>query len=229
MAKGSPIVISLGGSLIIAGKINISFLRSFRTLILKHVRKAERFIIITGGGSVAREYQAAARAIVKITDEDLDWLGIHATRLNAHLIRTLFREHADPQIITSRQKIRKKLRSPITIAAGFRPGSSTDYDAVLLAKAYDAKTILNLSNIDQVYTADPRKNKNAKPLTQMSWPAFHKLVGGRWDPGANVPFDPVASKWAGKWGMKVIITKGSDISNLRGWLDERRGQGTIIE
>ncbi len=226
--KPLPIVISLGGSLIVPDELDVHFIRAFRKFILAQVAKGQRFILIVGGGRTARRYQAAAAKVTKLTRDDLDWLGIHSTRLNAHLLRTIFREHAHPQLITDRKKIDTRIPEPIIIATGFKPGSSTDYDAVLLAKAYKAKTILNLSNIDWVYTADPRTHKNAKPLVHVTWKQFQRLVGTRWDPGANVPFDPVASKWAAKWGMTVVITRGTDFSNLRKLVAGKPAKGTSI-
>ncbi len=214
--------------MVIPNDLDVRFLRKFRALILRHVGAGQRFIIIVGGGKVARRYQAAAKTIATLTRDDLDWLGIHATRLNAHLLRTLFREHAYPQLITDRRKINPHIRSRIIVAAGFKPGCSTDYDAVLLAKAYKAKTILNLSNIDWVYDADPRTHRYAKPLLTATWRDFQKLVGTRWDPGANVPFDPVASKWAARWKMRVVITRGTDFKNLQRLIAGRPGKGTVI-
>jgi len=195
---------------------------------LGQIKKGKRFILIVGGGKIARIYQKSARQVAKLTDEDLDWLGIHATRLNAHLLRTIFRDFAFPQIITNRRKINPKIQAVIIIAAGFKPGCSTDYDAVLLAKAYHAGTIINLSNINWVYTKDPRKFKSAKPIKNISWQDFQKIVGTKWDPGKNAPFDPVASKWAKKWGMKVIICNGKNFKNLRKILSNKPSQGTIV-
>ena len=157
-----PIVISLGGSLVVPEEVNVRFLKAFKKLITQQLRRGQRFILIVGGGRICRRYQRAAREITKLTSEDLDWLGIHATRLNAHLLRTIFRKQAYPQIITDRKKINSKIRSAIIVAAGFKPGSSTDYDAVLLAKAYGANTILNLSNIDWVYDADHGNTKTPR-------------------------------------------------------------------
>ena len=228
MRKKAPIVISLGGSLVAPGEINVPFLKKFTQIIDGEVRKGRRFILIVGGGHIAREFQRAAKKVTKLTPDDLDWLGIHATRLNAHLLRTIFRRYAHPQIITSKEKINSRIRSKIIIAAGFRPGSSTDLRAVQLAKAYGASTVLNLSNIDWVYTKDPRKYKSAKRIEEISWKNFRSIVGNSWDPGANVPFDPVASRYAHKWGMRVIITNGSDYANLRNILRDAKSKGTIV-
>ena len=50
------------------------------------------------------------------------------------------------------------------VAAGWHPGWSTDFVATILAERLQAKTILNLSNIDYVYDKDPNKYKDAKKI-----------------------------------------------------------------
>ncbi len=222
------IVVSLGGSLVVPDQINSRFLKNFRTLVLSYVKKKYRFILIVGGGKTARRYQAAASEVTHVSPEDLDWLGIHSTRLNGHLMRTIFRGYAYPKIITSHKKINIHVTYPVIVGAGFTPGSSTDLRAVQLARAYNADTILNLSNIDWVYTKDPAKHKDAKKIVSINWEKFQKLVGTRWNPGANVPFDPVASKLAKRFHMRVCIINGSEINNIRKILDSKSFKGTII-
>ena len=226
--KGSWVVISLGGSLVVPEEIDVPFLKRFHSLILRHVRKGSRFIIIVGGGRTCRKYQAAARKVTRLASEDVDWIGIHSTRLNAHLLRTVFREVAHPVIIkdpTERIRTEKK----VIIAAGWKPGCSTDYDAVLLARNFKSRTILNLSDIDYVYDKDPDLHRNARPIRRISWKDFRKIVGNRWDPGLNKPFDPVASKEAQGLGLRVAIMNGRKLDNLEGFLAGRKFRGTIVE
>jgi uridylate kinase len=221
-------IISLGGSLVVPGEIDIPFLKGFRNLILSHVKKGQKFIIIVGGGKTCRKYQAAASQITKLRQEDLDWLGIHSTRLNAHLLRTIFRDISHPVIIKDpTQEI--KANKPVIIAAGWKPGCSTDHDAVLLARSFNSKVVLNLSDIDYVYDKDPDLDRNAKPLERMSWKEFRRLVGNKWQPGVNAPFDPVASKEAQRLGLQVIITNGKDFPNLEKILSARPFKGTVIQ
>lgn len=224
-----PIVISLGGSLVVPDKIDSAFLKKFYSLIVERIHAGDRFIIIVGGGKTARRYQRAARDVTNLTDIDVDWLGIHSTRLNAHLLRTIFRRYAYLRLITKKQDINPRIRKPVIIGAGFKPGSSTDYRAVQLAHAYHAKTILNLSNIDWVYTKDPKKYKTAKKISNMSWKEFRKMFGTTWDPGSNVPFDPVASRWAQKWKLRVVITRGTDMKNVKRIIENKPARGTVIE
>lgn len=222
------IVISLGGSLVVPDQINDTFLRAFRTLIVSYVKKRYRFVLIVGGGKTARRYQTAASDVTHVSPEDLDWLGIHSTRLNGHLMRTIFRGYAYPRIITNRKKIKTHIPYPVIVGAGFTPGSSTDLRAVQLARAYQADTILNLSNIDWVYTKDPAKHKDAQKIKSITWDKFQKIVGTRWDPGAHVPFDPIASRSAHRYGMKVIIVNGRKLQNVKRILDTKSFIGTTI-
>ena len=61
---------------------------------------------------------------MKVTDEDKDWIGIHTSRTNGQLLRTIFREEANPVMIDARGKI-KSLTYPITIGSGFKGGEVT--------------------------------------------------------------------------------------------------------
>ena len=89
------VVIALGGSIMYPEAIDVLFLKKFRKFILNRLQKGSRFIIVVGGGHIARVYQEAAHKVSKITDADKDWLGIDSTRINAHILRTIFNMIAD--------------------------------------------------------------------------------------------------------------------------------------
>jgi len=116
----------------------------------------------------------------------------------------------------------------VLVAAGWKPGFSSDYDAVLLAERFGSKTVVNLSNIEKVYTADPRVDPAARPLDSVSWEDFRAMVGDEWVPGKNVPFDPIASRHAHENGIKVVCAAGRDLENLRRILDGGDFVGTLI-
>lgn len=222
------IVISLGGSIIVPGEIQVEFLKKFKEFILKFLQKDYRFIIVAGGGAIARNYQKAAAQITSLTNEDKDWLGIHATRLNAHLLRTIFKNEAYPTVLDNPHKEIDGKNFKVFVASGWRPGWSTDYDAVLLAKRFKASKIINASNIDYIYDKDPNKFKDAQLLKQIVWSDYLKIAGTKWTPGMNVPFDPIASKIAKNSKMTVIFTKGTDLQNLENILTNKQFKGTII-
>lgn len=226
-------VISLGGSLIVPnGGINVPFLKKFDKFIREKLAENNRrqFFIVAGGGVTTRHYQKAAQEVIghELTEDDLDWLGIHATRLNAHLIRTIFRDIAHPYILKHYEIIRKVDES-VVCGSGWKPGWSTDFCAVMVCEDYQAKNIVNLSNIAQVYNKDPRKFSDAKSIDKISWDKFRKIVGDEWIPGMNAPFDPIASKKAQELGLKVVILKGDDFANLEKFFAGEKFVGTVIE
>ncbi len=228
--KQKSIIISLGGSLIVPDQIDVGFLKNFKKMLEEGIKKGFRYVIITGGGKTSRRYSSAAKQVSDLTNDDLDWLGIHSTRLNGHLIRTIFKKYARPRIITDPhdKKDLKDSNYPVIVAAGYRPGYSTDYDAVALAQEYGIGEILNLSNIDFVYDKDPKKFAGARPISEISWSKFRKIVGNKWDPGLNAPFDPVASKLAQELKLKVVIMNGRDIGNIKNYLNGGSFKGTVI-
>lgn len=226
--KKRPIVISLGGSMVVPPDgIDVGYLKGFRRLILGEVRRGCRVIIVVGGGWTARAYQKAAGAVVRMDPEDLDWLGIHATRLNAHLLRTLFRDQAQHAVVKNPMR-RAAWNQPVLIAAGWKPGRSTDDIAVRLAKKHGAARVVNLTNVDAVYDRDPRADSGAKAYRRMTWPQYRALVGSAWSPGANAPFDPVASRLAAKWRLEAVIAHGKNLKNLKAILDGKPFRGTLI-
>ena len=223
-------IISLGGSLIAPPTgPDPKFLSKFRDLILKLSRKGQRFVIICGGGAICRQYQAAAKKTGPLTPTELDWLGIHVTRLNANFLKSIFRKAAHPEIVTDPSLAPVDSTAKIIIGAGYEPGCSTDTDAILMAKKFGASTVVNLSNVTFVYNADPRTNPEAKPFKKLTWKEFRKMFGGTtWKPGLNRPFDPVAAKMAEAEKMRVIITDGGNLKNVEKALSGESFRGTEI-
>ncbi|MEK7063539.1 MAG: UMP kinase [Patescibacteria group bacterium] len=219
-------VISLGGSVIVPQEIDTDFLKRFADLIRDHIKRGEKFIIIAGGGKTCRKYQNAARALGELSKNDLDWLGIHTTRLNGHLLRSIFRAEAHPALIDDPTD--KVPDSDVVIAAGWQPGWSTDYVATKIARNVGATRVVNISAVDYVYTADPKINKDATKIEKMDWPTFRAMMPTEWDPGLSVPFDPVAAAEAEEAKMEVAII-GPDLTQLDNYLAGKPFQGTLIK
>jgi uridylate kinase len=214
--------------LIVPDAIDTIFLRNFRELILRKVKQGLSFYIITGGGKLARNYQDAARAARgDLPVEDVDWLGIHSTRLNAQLMRTLFMEEAQARIVKNPTRGIHANRS-ILIGAGWKPGRSTDYCAVMAARKLGAHKLVNLSNIDYVYDSNPKDNPNASPLPKVGWEEFRKLIPTEWDPGLSSPFDPVAAREAHEHHLEVAVINGGNLSEFEKYLDGESFTGTVI-
>ncbi|MFC1662856.1 UMP kinase [Patescibacteria group bacterium] len=225
--KNKTVVLSLGGSLIIPNDIDVTFLKKFRTLIRDLIKHGYKFVIICGGGEVNRKYVRAANKLNIRSDKSLDWIGIHSTWLNASLLKEFFGADANSSIIYdySRLTIGKK---PITIGGGWRPGCSSDYDAVLAASKLKCHKVINCSDIKYVYTADPDKYPKAKPIKNMQWKEYIKQVGP-YKPRGSWPFDPTAARYAKKKRIEVIICRGKNLNNLKKIILEKdKFEGTTI-
>jgi uridylate kinase len=229
MDTHETIVMSVGGSLIVPDQIDSGFLKSLKTFIDTQTAQGRHFIIIAGGGRTARNYQDAAAEVAELKNEDLDWMGIHATRLNGHLLRTIFRDTAHPQVITNPDEILDLPKNQkVVVAAGYRPGCSTDLRAIQIAQRVGAKKVINLSNIDYVYTADPRTDDTATKIETMSWADFRAIIPKDWDPGLSAPFDPIAAKEADETNIEVAIINGDKPEALTNYLDGKEFIGTLI-
>jgi uridylate kinase len=229
MHTSEIIVMSVGGSLIVPDQIDTDFLSSFKTLIETETAQGRRFIIITGGGKIARRYADAAKTVSVLDNEDLDWLGIHATRLNGHLLRTIFKETAYPVMITNPDDVLDVPASAkLVVASGYRPGASTDLRAIQIAQRVGAHKVINLSNIDYVYTDNPKTNPNAEKIEDITWEAFRKLIPETWDPGLSSPFDPIAAKEAQTLNMEVACINGEKLDSLQAYLNNEPFVGTRI-
>lgn len=231
MQTSETIVMSVGGSLIVPGEIDTAFLANLKTFITEQTAThGRRFILIAGGGKTARKYQDAAAAVAGDTpSQDLDWLGIHSTRLNGHLLRTIFRDIAHPEMITNPDDIQDVPNTPaVIVASGYRPGASTDLRAVQIATHVGAHKVINLSNISHVYSADPRVDDTAYKIDHISWADFRALIPTEWDPGLSSPFDPIAARTAHEHNIEVATIHGHNQAALEQYLAGEAFEGTVI-
>jgi uridylate kinase len=224
-------VISLGGSIVAPEGPDAAYVSAFAALAREYLAAdpERRLVVVVGGGGPARRWQRAYREAGGPPEdhEAQDWIGVMATRLNAQLVKAVFGPLC-PQDVVADPTAVSLFMGRVLVAAGWKPGFSTDFDATLLAERFGATRVLNLSNIEKVYDDDPRKNPAAKPIDSISWAGFRKIVGDEWSPGKNAPYDPIASKKAAELGLEVVCASGTDLGNLRKILAGESFVGTVI-
>jgi len=221
---------SVGGSIVVPDGVDIDFVADFVTRLRDRLSRdpSWRVALVIGGGATARRYQSAVRSLCAGCPSDvLDTVGVAATRVNAQVVRAALTDLCrDPLILDPTNP--GPFTGRVVVAGGWKPGFSTDNVAVRLAEAVGADTVINLSNIARIHTADPREDPDAKPLTSISWREFFEIAGEEWTPGKNTPFDPIATKRAASLKMRVIAADGRDLDNLDAILDDRAFVGTTI-
>ena len=224
-------ILNVGGSIISPGGLSAIFIEELLATLKTWLKleKDRQLIIVIGGGDIARNYQNTYKKLADMPSNDAtDWIGIAATRLNSELMYQLVGEWCKEPIVTNPDKAPGNITGRFLLATGWKPGFSTDYIAVLLAQKYKLDQIIKLSNIEKVYTADPKKDSCAKPLDYLSWDRYAKMSNDIWIPGNNVPFDPVATKHAAQAGIRAIISSGKNLRNLLNILDGLPFIGTTL-
>ena len=239
--KQQLIVVSLGGSVVYPygekynNGLDIAFLRDLRQFLLGQVKIGRRFVIVVGGGKSCRIYQKAAREVLgeKKNNRDLDWIGIQATKMNALFVAKILREISFPQILDhepGKKEVNAFLKSnkKVLMVSGWLPGWSTDYDAMECARIFGVKEIISASDAHFVCDKDPRKFPDAKPIKELTWAEYQKLIPSKWVPGLSTPVDPMAAKLAKKNKITVKKIKGNDIDDFRKVIDGEDFEGSII-
>lgn len=223
------IVISLGGSLIIPEDVDIIFLKKFKRVILKNTRKY-KFVIVCGGGSIARKYINALRE-AGLNEELQSFSGISATRMNARFMSYLFKTNPKKGLAHTLRTVKRYVRSQDIVFCGaleYKPKQTSDATAVEIAVSF--KTIfINLTNVSGLHDKNPKKYKNAKFIQKISWLDFNKMANKeKYKPGQHFVLDQTASKMILDNKIKTYIL-GQNLKNLDNLLNGRKFKGTIIE
>jgi len=225
--KKKVVVLSLGGSLIVPDKIDVSFLKKFKKVILANSRRYN-FVIICGGGSVARKYISALRQVgANNTLQSMS--GISVTRTNARFMTNFFGKDAYKGIPHKKRMIKKLLKKGNVVFCGaleYKPDQTTDSTGVEIAK-YFKTYFINLTNVKGLYSKNP-KMKGAKFISEISWKEFDKMANkSKFEPGQHFVLDQTASKIIMKHKIKTYIL-GKDLKQLDNLLKGKKFIGTTV-
>lgn len=174
--KQKVIVVSLGGSVIVPENPDYKLLEAFKKVMKRH-DKHHKFVIVAGGGSIARKYIQALELEGKSKNE-LAAAGIRATRMNALFLMQFFGEDANRNLPMNMGEVANKLTKHNIVICGalrFVPNSTSDSTAARLAHFLKGEFI-NITNVPGLYTSDPKKDKTAKLIPKITWRAFDDIV-----------------------------------------------------
>ena len=220
------ITISLGGSVINPTEIDSQFLNDLSIMLKKFISKF-KFVIVCGGGKVARQYIQALP--VGLTEGEKDYMGIAATWLNAQLLTYYFKGHCSPVLPTTVKEMSKFLQQyDIGISGGFLPAIKTDEDAAILADLYGSPILINVTNVNGIYDKDPNKHPDAKKYDHLSYQEFYKVVSPlSLGAGSNAPFTLIAAKICERTNIKIIICS-KKVPKIEQAIDGKN-VGTVIQ
>ena len=227
--KKQVIVLSLGGSLIIPDNVDIGFLLKFKKIILRNTKKY-KFVVVCGGGSIARKYIAALRE-AGMSEKLQSFSGISATRMNARFMTYLFSRDPGAGIPHTVETLKSYLKKEAVVFCGaleYKPNQTSDSTAASLASKF--KTIfINLTNVAGLFTKNPKKYKDAKFIPKITWKNFDKMASsGGFKPGQHFVLDQSASKIIMKHKIPTYIL-GQNLKDLEQVLRGKKFRGTVIE
>lgn len=225
------IVVSIGGSLLTKEFSSDNF-KKYADVLLKLKNDGNKIIAVCGGGKPAREYRDIAKSFTSDCKQ-LDFIGIMATHLNAATLTTALGK--DGYLVTWKplseaiKETKKNFGKKIIVAAGYDVGTSTDYDAAKLADVVGADLLINASNIDGVYSDDPKINHDAKKFEKLTHDEFMKIIlKNPQKPGEYRLFDLSATKLIKKLKLKTILIDGNDPAEILRAVSGNHN-GTVIE
>ena len=219
-------VISLGGSIIVPDDVDYDFLKKFKEILFEF--KKDKFVIVTGGGSVARKYIKALDQN-KSSLQEIGLIGMTACNLNAKfLIAFLGLKQELPKSINEIKYLLRKNNIVCTGTLEFKTNNTSDGEAALLASELNC-TFINLTNVNGLYTKDPKKFKDAKLISNISYKEFDNLMDKiKFKPGQHFVLDQNASHIIMKHKLKTVLLNGKNVNNFKKFLQSKEFIGTII-
>jgi len=207
-------VVKLGGALF-RREPNVMALKNMGKALGGFVEEGNQLVLVAGGGENARTYISAARKL-GAEESTCDLLGIQITRANAELLRLALGSIASSKIPTTLSDLPHCVGSGKTVVmGGLQPGQSTNAVAALAAEITRADILVNGTDVDGVYTEDPKKNSKAKLMRSvhvdklLNWAMSGEVFAGRYE-----LLDPLAIKIMQRARIPTRFVSLSDPSNI---------------
>ena len=228
MDRRTRVAISTGGSIVAPEPLDPGFVRELASVLLE-ASEGRDLLVVVGGGRTARRYIEACRDLG--ADEDyLDLVGIDCTRLNARILIAALGREAYPGVpATVHDAVEVARDHPIVVMGGTHPGQTTDAVTAMLAEMAEAEEILILTNVDGVYTADPRKDPSAERLPAITTGRLLEIVDtGDYEAGSSTVLDAVAARLVHRAAITTKVLDGRDLEQVRSALAGRDFHGTLV-
>jgi uridylate kinase len=216
------------GSVVFDSELSGNKISSYANAI-REFSKRNRLVVVTGGGSNARKYIAAAREL-GASEFVCDQIGIHVSRLNARLLAAALGESAFPKMPESPDDLMESMGSElIVVMGGLQPGQSTNAVTALAAEAIRADLLVNATKVDGAYTADPRKDPKARKLDEVTPDKLMEILSMEgFKAGEYDLMDPLALRIIKRSKIPAIIVDGRDPSNIEKALSGKRVGTKIV-
>jgi len=187
--------------------------------------------VVVGGGNIFRGVEVSSRGVSRTTG---DTMGMLATIMNCLALESALERKGQsarvlsafvmPQVceLFTRSAAHKYLaEGRIVVLAGGtgNPYFTTDTTAVLRAAEIGAQAVLKATNVDGVYSADPKKDKSAK--------RFERLSHSQAVEGGYKVMDATAFALARETSLPIIVFSIAEPGSI-GAVLSGKGKSTIV-
>jgi uridylate kinase len=187
--------------------------------------------VVVGGGNIFRGVEVSSRGVSRQTG---DTMGMLATVMNCLALESALERKGQsaralsafvmPQVceLFTRSAVHKYLaEGRIVLLAGGtgNPYFTTDTTAVLRAAEIGAQAVLKATNVDGVYSADPKKDKTAT--------RFERLTHSQAVEGGYKVMDATAFALARETSLPIIVFSIADPGSI-GAILSGKGRSTIV-
>ncbi len=178
------VLLKLSGEAL-AGKKGFGFdfeaIERFADEIKEAIDMGTEIAIVIGGGNIVRGRQLSEQGVDRV---GADYMGMLGTVINALVLQDILErrgtdtrvmtairmeELAEPYIRRRAQRHLEKKRTVIFAAGTGNPYFSTDTAAALRAIQMQANVIIKATNVDGVYSADPKTDPEARHFERVSY------------------------------------------------------------
>lgn len=212
----SNLVVKIGGHLISRSDgLDLGLMKSYAEIISKSFIGG-KWCVVIGGGDEARKYVSAAREL-GLGEAFCDMLAIKVTRIHAMILSALIGEKACKAIPESLEQLVEYSESgKIVVTGGLQPAQSTTAVAALAAEAIGAEKLIVATDVEGVYTDDPKKSPHAKLLKEITISRLEEILReSSHAAGEYKLIDQVALKVLRRSRITVLVIDGRRPENLK--------------
>jgi len=228
----APLVLALGGSLL---RPEESERHAWLSSLADLLSECNTPIgIVVGGGAPAREAIELASPVIDDV-ASLDEIGIAATRLNAAIVAQILQGaglDVFPGIPSDVVSAARGLGAhDVVVMGGTRPGHTTDNVAIRLAIEAQATCCIIATNVDYVYSSDPKRDADAQPIESMNLSELQEIVGPpiHGKAGGSAVIDPIGVQAAIDNNLSLAVIDGREMSRVADALAGKPFIGTRVE
>jgi len=187
--------------------------------------------VVVGGGNMVRGVEVSSKGVSRSTG---DTMGMLATVMNSLALEAALQRKGAPAVALSafvmpevcelftRAAAHKALAEGRILVLGGGTGNpyfTTDTTAVLRAAEIGAQAVLKATNVDGVYSADPKQDPSAK--------RFDRLTHSQAIAGGYKVMDATAFALARETSLPIIVFSIAEPGSIGAML-QGSGRGTIV-